>query len=322
MKRLFCIMLLTALTVNTFVSAQKSWTLEECIKIALENNIQIKRQQLNTQMQKKNLQQSKYDMLPSVSAGASHSVSFLNTINQTTNAYDKNIQQGNFNVQSSVVLFRGFQIQNTIKKNELSFMAGLADLEKAKNDVSLNVASAYLQVLFIQELLDVSKSQLDVTRLQVEKTKRFVEVGNVARGNLFEIQAQAAQEKVSVTNAENQLQTAYLDLVQLIDLDSIGNFRVVRPDSLKVPMAGIIMSLDTVYNGAVVKMPQIKSAEYTMKSYERDLAIAKGGLYPSLSASGGFSSHYQVNAHQLDDMKQQVPYSISNQLKDKRVGDV
>jgi outer membrane protein len=319
MKKLVCITFIIIFYHVNSVWAQKSWTLEECIKYALENNIQVKRQELSTQIRKKNFKQSKYEILPNLSAGASHSISLQNSLNQTTYQYEKNLQQGGYNIQSSLNLFSGFQTMNTIEQNKFNFMAGLADLEKAKNDISLNIASAYLQVLFNLELLDVAKSQLDVTQLQVEKTKRFLEVGNVARGDLYEIQAQAALEKVSVTNSENQLQLAYLDLIQLIDLDSIGNFKVVRPDSLKMPMTSIVLPLDTIFDEAVKRLPEIKSAEYTLKSYEKNLAIAKGQLYPSLSASLGISSRYLVNAKRSDNV---TPYPILAQLDDYRGGDL
>jgi outer membrane protein len=318
MKRLLCFLAIAVFLANTTAPAQKSWTLEDCIRYALENNIQIKRQQLTTQIQKNTLRQSRFDMLPDLSASASHSISFQNTLNQTTYQYEKNIQQGGYSIQGSLTLFGGLRVHNSIEKNKLSLMAGLADLEKAKNDITLNIASDFLQVLFSEELLEVSKSQLDVTQMQVEKTKRFVEVGNMARGNLLEIQAQAAQEKVSVTDAGNQVQLAYLDLIQVLDLDSIGNFRVARPDSLKVPMASIILSLDTVYLDAVNRMPQIKSAEYAVKSSEKNLALAKGGLYPTLTASGGMSSRYQLHAMHTD----KSSYSVFDQLNDYQGGDL
>ncbi len=134
-----------------------------------------------------------------------------------------------YSISSGLNLFSGFQTINNIAREKYLFLKSEKDIEKTKNDITLAIAAAYLQILFNKELLEVSKSQYEVTLLQVEKTRKLEEVGNVAKGELYKMQAQAALEKVSVTRAQNNLNISYLDLTQLLDLDTVGDFDIVIP---------------------------------------------------------------------------------------------
>jgi outer membrane protein len=305
------------LSISGNVSAQKYWSLEECIKYSQEKNIQIKRKELLTQSSSNNLFQSKMNLLPSLGAGADHNYSSGRSLNQEEYKWENaNLQQGTLGVQSEVVLFNGLQNYNEIQKAKFDLMLSLAELEKAKNDVSINIATAYLQVLFSEELLDVAKSQLDVSKLQVERNKKLVEVGNIARGNLLDIQAQAAREQVNVTNAENNLKIAYLTLTQMLELDSVGDFRVLRPENLTLDEVLPMQTVSEIYNQAVMAMPEIKSSEYFLKSTEKDLAIAKGRLSPRLSLSGTYYSRY--NEFAKDPLNPTGNYPYSSQIKDNQ----
>ena len=274
-------------------NAQKLWTLEDCINYALENNIQVKRQKLVSEVADNNYLQSKAEILPNLNAGAGHSFNSGRALDETTYEYNtQNFQTGNLGIQSSMALFNGLQNYNNIKRNEFNLMKSLEDVEKIQNDISLNIATAYLQILFNQELLDIASAQMEVTLQQIEKTKKLVEVGNVAKSELLNIQAQAASEKVNYINAKNELDLSYLTLTQLLDLDSIGDFVIAMPADLDVDTLEVLLTVEETFNNAMGYLPQIRSAEYLLKSNERSLKIAKGQLYPSLGLQAQYYTSY------------------------------
>lgn len=293
----------------TSAIAQSEWTLEDCIKYAFDNNIQIKRQELQSDMAKNNYTQSKMDRLPDLNAGTSFNSSYGRSVDRFTNDFtNTNVLSANGSIQSSVVLFAGFQIYNNIQLNKYNVERSLQDYQKAKNDMALQIATVYLQILFAQEALDIATNQLDVTRLQLDKTKKLVEVGNKAKGDLLQIQAQEANEKYNVTNAKNNLNIAYLSLRQLLELQDSTDFKIRRPDSMKIDNANILLSVNEIYNESETKLPQVKSAEYQLKSYEKGLNAAYGQLSPTLSLSGSYYTGFS------DARKQVISSTTSDQV--------
>ncbi|HBS88393.1 MAG: hypothetical protein A2W91_14680 [Bacteroidetes bacterium GWF2_38_335] len=287
-------LLLLIFAVFSFVAkAQKTWSLETCINYALENNIQIKQQQLGTEYSSISLTQSKYEMLPSLNASGSQSFSFGRSVDPYTNDFSsQNSRSNQFGISSSLVLFNGFQVKNTIKKNEMTYLAGMQDLEKTKNDVALNIASAFLQILYNREYLDITERQTETTLLQVERTAKLVEAESLAEGNLFEIQSQLAGEELQVVNARNQLDMAVLNLVQLLDLDSAENFQIEKPSITIEEIIEPLPSIMDIYSNSVSNLPQIKSAEYSLRSSEFALAASKGARLPRLSINASYGTGY------------------------------
>jgi outer membrane protein len=283
----------------TFATSPKSgsqeiWSLERCINYALENNIIIKQQELSTMVSENTLAQSKLARLPSLNANSQVSFNYGRVLDFQTNTYmDRNTQAFSYNSSTQLPLFNGFQITNTIKRNNLDLMASLADLERLKNDVSLNIASAYLQILFSKELLSIAEGQLEITRQQVERTRRLVDAGSLPQGNLLEIQAQEASENLSVVNARNNMTIAYLTLSQLLELPTADNFTIEVPDFDHIPVQSPDYMVTSVYEAALETQPQIQSYEYLLSSSEMGLSIAKGRRYPQLFLSGSYGSGYQ-----------------------------
>jgi outer membrane protein len=279
------------------VKAQKVWSLEECINYALENNLQVKRQELNVQYNKNNYNQSKFNTLPNLNARFTETFNSGQSFDQFATPprfSDQNAWRGDAGISSDITLFGGFQVINGILKSKYDFLKSQSDLDKSKNDLQLQLALAYLQVLFTKELVDVSKSKLEVTSLQVERARKMLEVGNVAQGEYLQIKAQESNDKTSLINAENNLTIAYLDLTQILDLDSTGGFDVVVPPNIEVKLLSELESIQAIYGIAVLNMPQIKSAEYAVKSSEKQLSMAWGQVSPTLSLSGSLSSFYST----------------------------
>ncbi len=273
---------------------QKKWSLEECISYAIKNNIQVKQQELNAEFSQNTLFQSRINALPTLNGAASHSYSFGRALDESTYLFtiDTAIQSNNFYISSSFTLFNGLQTQNTIRQNKYNLLVAREDVEKIKNDISLSISLAYLQILLNKELLEVSKNQLDITKQQIKRTSQLVEAGSLARGSLLEIQAQAASEELSVVNAENYLDISYLNLTQLLELETVSDFTILVPE---LPVPGedfLIEQVNLIYKDAENVFPQIKSAEYSLKSSEIGLDIARGSRSPRISLQGSYSTRY------------------------------
>lgn len=297
--------------------AQKNWTLEECIKYALDNNIQIKRQELQTELTRNNLQQSRFQILPNLNGYASHDWNFGRSINSITNQiYTTTTMSENFGLQSSITLFNGFQILNSIQQNRYLQEKSLQDFKRAQNDISLQIATAFLQILFSEEALNIAQSQLEVTTLQLEKTKKLVEVGNKAKGDLLQIQAQEASEKYNIVNAKNNLNIANLTLIQLLEIKTLDGFKISRPDSVSMNYDNALASVDDIYKEAEAKLPQIKSAELDLKSSEKGLDISRGQRYPKLTFSGSLGTGYSDANKKTDSVTFiQTTYPFLTQLR-------
>lgn len=270
------------------------WTLEECIVYARENNIRLKQQELDTRFMENNLFKSKMDLLPDINATASQNYSYGRALDETTYEFTENqeVASTNVNFNSRVTLFNGFQQINIIRQEQFNLMASLQRLEQFKNNLSLNIASAYLQILFSVELLEIAENQLEVTNLQVDRTTRLVDAGSLPRGSLFEIQSQAAAEEVQIINARNQLDIDYLNLAQLLDLDTLDSFAIYTPEFGDIGEDEIMHTPREIFETALNVLPEIKVAGYNLKSAEKGLAIARGGRYPSLYMGLSYGTGY------------------------------
>jgi outer membrane protein len=272
--------------------SQEVWSLSKCVDYALKNNIQIKQQEISSKIDRNVLNQSVIGILPSLNGNASDNNNYGRSVDRFTNQiFETHVHTQNFSVSSQMTLFNGLQTFNTIRQNRFNLLASLQDIKKMKNDISLTVATSYLQILFNEELLESSKKQLDVTKQQVTRTKLLVDAGSLPQGSFLEILAQQSSEELSVITSDNLLKSAYLNLVQLLDLDSTSNFKVERPVLQEPSLNDEFAPVSKIYDEALV-LPQIKSAEYNLLSAETGQYIAYGRLSPRLSLSGSFSTGY------------------------------
>lgn len=275
-------------------SQEKPWSLQQCIEYALKNNIQVKQNMLNQKLSEATLLQNKAQVLPNLSGSISNSYSNGRKVDPFTNEFVTGdwTQSQNFSLSTSVTLFGGLQTLNSIKQSRYDLLASQQDVMKMMNDISLNIASAYLQILFAQELLTSAQSQAEITKLQVERTKKLVDVGNLPKGNLFDILAQMASEDLNIVNAENNLSLSALNLVQMLNLDTIQNFSIAKPE-ITMPSEALLNSTSSqIYETALTRQPEIKSAEFKLKSSEKGISIARAGMFPRLSLSASYGSGY------------------------------
>jgi outer membrane protein len=282
------------LSAGNVFSQQKEWSLEECIKYAIDNNIQIKQQELQTKYQKNALELSKLKLLPSLNGQATHNYSFGRALDQSTYQYTdhQTVQSNYFYLGGSLNIFSGLQNLNTIKMNQYTLLANDEDLKNTIDNVSLNVALYYLQILLNKELVSATENQLSITLQQIDKTKKMVDAGSVARGNLLQIESQAAQEELQLINMKNQLDISVLNLTQILELKTPEGFEIIVP-SISVDTNSFISgNVDDIYNISEQVRPEIKSAEFKLKASQYDLKVAIGGRSPRLTMNHSWSTQY------------------------------
>ncbi len=281
------------------LKAQEVWTLEKCVEYALTNNIQVKQQLLQVKNEQALLQQDKLSLLPSVNGGASHGYNFGQTVDRYTNQFATNrVQSDNFYLGSSVTLFGGLQKINQIKQRKKDLEATHFDTDKFMDDMSLNIATGYLQILYYKELVKTTQNQLNATELQSKRLKILVDAGSLAQGDFYTLEAQRALDNSQVVSARNNLDIAYLTLVQMLDLPTTQGFEIETPDLEMALQPSLAASPEQIYGFALETQPVIKSAESRVKSSEIGLSMAQGGQSPTLTLQGslgtGFSGANKV----------------------------
>lgn len=278
----------------------KTLTLEQCIEYALKNNIQIKQSELNTEIASINLVQSEISLLPAVNANASHIYNFGRTIDRFTNQFaSQQVLSQNFGLSADVTIFNGLQTVNTIHQNRYNYLSNKYNVDKIRNDVSLNVATAYLQILYNMESVTNARNQIGITMAQSERSKKLVDAGSIARGSYLDIQAQLATEELNLTNAENQLSISYLGLAQLLNLTDASGLKIVKPEISVESQPLLNTDAKQIYNAAIETLPEMKSATYSVKSADKGLDVAWGGLSPRLIFSGSYGTGYSGLSKEL-----------------------
>jgi len=310
--------ILCLLTTFPSLKAQKVWTLEECIAHAHDNNLQVQRQELQSKSAENNYYYSMAQVLPNANIGADYTFNQGRALN--TEDYEwinQSFYDGSVGFDSRMNLFSGLSTYNTILKSRYNLLAQNENVKELKNEITIQIAGAYLQILFNEELLKIAEEQLKVTEQQVKKNEKLVEVGNLSRGDLYEIRAQMARERSAVTTARNQLAISYLTLAQYMDLEikSLSEFQINIPE-LGIEDANELREIDSVYNDALVVLPRIKAAEYNLMSYEKGLKAEIGTVFPSLSVRYAVGSFY--NELSKNPLVPGDPYPWYDQLGDKR----
>jgi len=268
------------------------WTFSQCLDTALQRNISVNQTRMSNELSRIALEQSKANRIPSVSANANEALSIGRNIDPTSNAFvSEPYHSTNLGISSSFNLFNGLQNANTIRQNRLNVQAGLSDIEKAKNDVTLNITTGYLQVLFAREILAAAKSQAEATAAQVERTEKLVTAGKSPESDLLQIKSQLATDNLSVINAQNQLDLARVTLMQLMEIPVTDDFDVEVPAMEDSP-AGLAPTNEEIYRRSLAVMPQIASASYRTGSSEMELKITRGAKWPRISLGANLGTNY------------------------------
>lgn len=273
---------------------EKIWTLEECIQYAIEHNIDLKQREQEQANSRVELSTSKNSWLPNLNASAGQNFGFGRSTAKDGTIVDENSANTSFNVQLNMPVFDGLKIPNDIAAKKLNLKAAFENLNKAKEDLSINVASYYLQVLYNKELQRIARLQVELSGEQVAKTEAMVNAGKVPLSQLYDIKAQLAKDEVSLTEADNNVKLALLDLSQSLELERLNGFDILTPeiqDAVAEYMSSILPP-DDIYDHAVTFKPQIKEQEYLLESQKKMLKVAQSEFYPKLNFGAGYSTGY------------------------------
>ncbi len=280
---------------TTHAFSQEKWDLRRCVDYAIEHNIAVRQSRLNIERAEANLSQDQYGLLPNLNGGATHGYNWGQRIDPFTNTFATDrVQTNNFFLSSSVDLFDGLSKWNSVKAGRADLQAGLMDYEKAKNDISLQISLLYLQTLVNKESAGVSQNQLDISQQQLDRMRILVEGGQRARGELFDIESQRAQEQLNLVNAQNAVDISILNLTQLLQLppEEAKGFDVVIPNISDQGIEMMSKGAEEIYAEARQNMPQIQAAEARKNAAEYSENSTRGRLYPSLSMSASIGSGY------------------------------
>jgi len=297
----FIISLLIALFLTGSVSAQQKWTLEQCIDHALKQNISLKMSELTKQNQEITLENARNQRLPSVYASGSQALSFGQSLNSQGYYEFGNSQTYSASLSASVNLFSGFQVNNTIEAQRFNLLASVEDLKKAQESMSVSIASAYLQVLYNKEIHQVAVEQEKLTQIQLNRYIDMAALGKIPEGQVSEIRAQFANDKLTTAQALSDLKLSLLDLSQMLELEKWSDFDVVVP-SLEVEALSLqLVPAEEIYAYASTHKPAIKASEMRLKSSEKELKVAEGGYYPSLSLGANYDNGFYGGSTSLAD---------------------
>lgn len=307
-------LLLTCGTLFT-VSAQQQYTLLECIDIALENNRNIKLQELNRQQREIAYSQARADLLPSLNASAGQNFVFGRSIGLDNTYVNTNSSQTSFGIGADITLFDGLRMKHNIDARKADMHASEADLDKMRDDIIMSVSTAFLQALLNRELLQIAESQLETTQADIARRTELVKSGRMAKGELYEQEAQLAREELNRVQAASNHKLALLDLAQIMELEKFDDFDVTAPPAESLISESTLLASEAVYESALQNRPIIRSMQYRIESSEKEKLMARSQLYPSLSFGANMGTgYYNMSGRNNESFSSQLRNNMSNSL--------
>ena len=315
MKKFFILAILALLA---RVDVQAQWSLRECCDYAIEHNISIKQQQNQCRQRELDLSTAKNSRLPDLNGSLGQNFSFGRGLTAQNTYTNTNTSSTSLQVGASVPLFTGFEIPNQIKLNQLNLEAATADLEKAKDDIRMQVAQAYVQILYDMEIADVAHRQIEIDSAQVVRLQAFVDNGKASEAELSQQKATLANSRLTATQADNNKKLAILTLTQLLELPSPEGFSIVRPslgELDKLSNQDKLVTPDQIYNEALGVKPEILSQQLRLRGSSHSIKIAQAGNYPTLSLSGGLgTNYYTTSGFKADGFGKQLENNFSQYI--------
>lgn len=288
-------------------ASSQGWTLKQCIDYAIEHNVQIRQSANEAEINKVDVHTNKWARLPNVSGSASQGWNWGRTESPEDNSFDNtNNATTSLGLSASVPLFTGLQLPNQYALAKLNLKVAIEDLNKAKEDLAINVTSVFLQVLFNLELSKVAHHQVELSKEQLRRINGLSAVGKASPAEVAEAQARVAQDEMTAVQSDNTYKLSLLDLSQLLELPTPEGFALESPDEELVFEA--LTPPDDIYMQAVTYKPGIKSAEYRLQGSINNIRIAQSQYYPQLSLNGGLGTSYFTVGGKAE-------FSFSNQLK-------
>lgn len=273
-------------------NSSKIWTLKECINHALENNISIKKSELEKVNKQQDVRQAKGNFLPNLNASASQNYNFGSSIDVTNNRVSADYRSNNYSLNSNWVLFDGFANIHTLNRAKINIAIQEANIVKMKNDISLNVVNNYLQVLFAKEQIKIANFQVNISEKELERITALVEAGAVPKGDMLNAKATLSTDIQTLTEAQNNFEMATLRLAQLLLIPEgtiqIEEIQVVEPTNTMASNSSTV-----IFDKAVGFFPEIKAAQLVIQSADKSISISKADYLPTLSFNYSLSTAYQ-----------------------------
>ena len=294
-----------ALSVSV-ATAQRQWTLQDCLDYAMQNNITLQKSRLQQQAAQEELKASRAALLPSFSASTNHSLGYspwkdagITTVtNGQVNAkVDKSYYNGSYTISGQWTVWNGGRNRNNVRLSSLADEQAQLDTETQANSIQERIAQLYVQCLYLNEAIGVSQSVLETSRRNEERGQQMVEVGRMSRADLAQLTAQRASDEYNVVEAQSQFANYKLQLRQLLELTADQDFDIAIPSSTDAQALADIPALQTVYEQALSLRPEIKSAQLAIESSRLNVKVAKAGWLPtvSMNAGGGTSTNSLSN---------------------------
>jgi outer membrane protein len=294
MKKIIWIMTLLIIPGFREISAQvKKWTLEDCVKYAVENNIGLQRQKLQTENAQADYLKSKMDILPSLNVGSDIQLGFGRSVDPVTSGitFNENISN-QYYANSEIEIFRGLTKMNTISANKFMLRAGLETEKIVRNRLIGDILGQYYEVWYAKGIEEASKMQLDLSEQQLFRIKKMVETGREASSRQYEIESQVSSDRLSYTIARNTTLQAVTTLKQTLQLEPGTEFDILLPNLDQILIADDHFSPDSVYSLAALVLPRLKAIEYELTAAEKQVRAAKGGISPYLIGGGSINTGY------------------------------
>lgn len=316
MKNISILIVLVINSTLLFSQSAKKYTLEECVEIALENNRNIKQQLLNKKQRELAYDQARADLLPNLNASVGQNFIFGRSIGLDNTYQNVNSQQTSFSIGSNITIFDGLKMKYNIDARKTEVFISQADLERIKDDIEISVSTAFMQVLMNKELLIVAEDQIELGNENFLRLEELVNSGKVARGELYELEAQLAKEEFNRVQAYNNLKLSLLDLAQIMELEEFEEFDITANDDIELQTKGEIPLSPTVaYESALLVRPEILVAQYRVDANEKEISIAKSAYFPSLSFGASMGTgYYHMGGANNDLFRNQLRNNISTSL--------
>ncbi|MFI3297506.1 MAG: TolC family protein [bacterium] len=318
MPKLITFILLLFFSISVYAQ-QKVWTLEECVEHAKKHNIDIQRKRLEMETSRVNLSEAKWAFAPAVSVSNDYSISQGRVLDPTTYEYVENsVVAGNStSVYASLSVFNGMSRIHTVKLQKTALSASLLGVEKAENDLMLNITAYYLEILLAKESIRNAEQTVSSLKTQKDKTAKMVDVGKVTNADLLQIEAQLSDAETNLIMQKNQLYIAKLNICQLLEIEDYLAFEIAIIDD-KIDET-LPLNIYDIQQSAQL-LPEIKMAELGVNIEESNLNIARSALYPTISIAGAYSTSYSSVRQKLvfntDSTQIYVPYTFLDQYQD------
>lgn len=293
LKKLSIVSFTILLAVAT-LQAQENLSLQQAIQYAQQNSLSVRSAQATIQTNQLNLKQSQFQRVPTLNLNSTYGYNFGLSINPITN--ERINQTNSFNsigADASVTIFAGNQINNGIKQDKLFLEAAKLDLSSTTNNLAIDVATAYLNILLGEEQLALARQQVALSQAQLDQINKLIQAGSRPENERYDILAQIARNEQSAIQAENTIANAYLSLKQLMNVDPNTDVRVQRPE-IEIPadVNPDQFILNEVYATALSTQPQIRANDLRLQAAQVGVSISKGALFPTVSLFGSLDSRY------------------------------